>query len=314
MRFQSRRAYAFLSVAAALVTMALKFGAFVLTGSVGILSDALESLVNLVAALVAVWALTLAARPADETHAYGHSKAEYFSSGMEGALIALAAALIALEAVPRLLHPRPIEQAGLGLFIAGAGAAINGSVAFVLWRAGARLRSIALRADARHLLTDVWTTAGVLFGVGVVALTGWLVLDPLIAVLVAVNILWTGWRLLHQSGLGLLDTALSAEDQRAMAGVLEAFRARGVDFHAVRTRQAAARRFVSLHVLVPGTWTVQRGQDLAEEVEFALHHALPDTTVFTHLEPRDDPTAYADTGLDRAVGADVPDLPDRTPS
>lgn len=303
MQFQSRRAYALLSVATALVTMALKFGGFALTGSVGILSDALESLVNLVAALVAVWALTLAARPADEVHTYGHSKAEYFSSGVEGALIVLAAALIAFEALPRLLHPQPIEQVGLGLLIAGAGAAINGGVALVLWRAGTRLRSITLQADARHLLTDVWTTVGVLVGVGLVGFTGWLVLDPLVALLVAANILWTGWRLIQASGLGLLDTALPVEDQHTIAEVLDSFRARGIDFHAVRTRQAAARRFVSLHVLVPGAWTVQQGHDLVEEVEGALHRALPDTTVFTHLEPREDPIAYDDTGLDRNVTA-----------
>jgi cation diffusion facilitator family transporter len=303
MRLHSRRSYALLSVAAALVTMALKFGAFTLTGSVGLLSDALESVVNLVAALVAVWALTLAARPADEEHTYGHSKAEYFSSGVEGALIALAAALIVQQAVPRLLHPQPIEQVGLGLLIAGVGAAINGGVGLVLWRAGGRLRSITLQADARHLFTDVWTTGGVLVGVGLVALTGWLFLDPLIALLVAANILWTGWKLLHESGLGLLDTALPAADQRALAHVLDGFRARGIAFHALRTRQAAARRFVSLHVLVPGAWTVQQGHDLAEQVEFALRQALPDTTVFTHLEPREDPAAYDDTGLDRRTQA-----------
>jgi cation diffusion facilitator family transporter len=300
MRFQSRRAYAFLSIAAALMTMALKFGAFAITGSVGLLSDALESVVNLVAAIIAVWALTIAVRPADATHSYGHSKAEYFSSAAEGALITLAAALIAIAAVPRLLHPQPIEQAGLGLLIAGIASAINGGVAFVLSRAGTRLRSIALRADARHLLTDVWTTAGVLLGVGLVALTGWYILDPIIALLVAANILWSGWGLLHESGLGLLDTALPAADQRAIHGVLDAFRARGVDFHALRTRQAASRRFVSLHVLVPGEWSVHQGHDLEEEVEDALRHALPETTVFTHLEPREDPVAYADTGLDRA--------------
>lgn len=300
MRLHSRQSYALLSVAAALVTMALKFGAYAITGSVGLLSDALESGVNLAAALVAVWALTLAARPPDEVHAYGHSKAEYFSSGVEGALIVLAAALIAFAAVPRLLHPQPIEQPGLGLFIAGVAAAINGGVALALSRAGTRLHSIALQADARHLVTDVWTTGGVLVGVGLVALTGWLPLDPLVALLVAANILWTGWRLIQASGLGLLDTALPAADQHVIAEVLDAFRARGIDFHAVRTRQAAARRFVSLHVLVPGAWTVHEGHELAEEVEFALHHALPDTTVFTHLEPREDAVAYDDTGLDRA--------------
>ncbi len=296
---RSPRFYILLSVAAALVTMALKFLAYALTGSVGLLSDALESAVNLVAALVAVWALWLAARPADAVHTYGHSKAEYFSSGAEGALVVVAAAGIMAAAIPRLMHPQPLNAVGLGLIVATLGAAINGAVAYILWRAGARTRSVALLADARHLLTDVWTTAGVLVGVALVSLTGWLILDPIIALLVAANVLWTGWRLIQQSGLGLLDTALGPGDQRAIAEVLDRYRARDIQFHALRTREAGARRFVSLHVLVPGAWTVQQGHNLCEELEFDLHAALPDTTVDTHLEPREDPAAWEDTGLDR---------------
>lgn len=294
-----RLGYALLSIGAAIVTLALTFAAYLITGSISLLSAAAELLVNLVAACVALWALWFAARPADEVHAYGHSKAEYFSSGVEGALIVIAAAGIIITAVQHILHPHALEQVGLGLLVAAIAAGINGAVALVLLRAGKRLRSIALEADGRHLLTDVWTTAGVLVGVALVGLTGWYILDPIIALLVAANILWTGWRLLHESGLGLLDTALEPEDQQAIAAVIGTFREQGIEFHALRTRRAGVRRFVSLHVLVPGAWSVQRGHDVCEAVELAVRHALPDTTVFTHLEPREDPVAFEDQGLDR---------------
>lgn len=299
----SARSYALLSIAAALVTMALKFGAYLLTGSVGLFSDAAESLVNLVAALVAFAALTYAARPPDEEHAYGHTKAEYFSSGLEGALILFAAAAIAYTAIPRLLHPQPLEQVGLGLALATIGAAINGGVALVLLRAGRRMRSVTLEADARHLLTDVWTTVGVLVAVVLVALTGWRILDPLIALVVAANIVWTGLRLLRETGYGLLDTALPPEDVRHIREVLARYHTQGIEYHALRTRRSGARRFVSLHVLVPGSWTVQRGHDLCEEIEATLRRALPETTIFTHLEPSEDPRAFDDQGLDRAASA-----------
>lgn len=307
MHLQSRRSYALLSIAAAVATLSLKFGAYALTGSVGLLSDALESLVNLVAAFVALWALTLAACPADDEHTYGHSKAEYFSSSVEGALIVIAAIGIVLTAVPRIIHPQPLEDIGLGLVIAAVAAIINGAMALVLLRAGERLRSIALRADGTHLLTDVWTTVGVLVGVALVGLTGWDILDPIIALLVAVNIVWTGTRLVHESGLGLMDTALPVVEQQTISQVLEDYHSKhGIEFHALRTRQAGSRRFVSFHVLVPGTWTVQRGHDACEEVELALRRVLPDTTIFTHLEPREDPTAFADQGLDRALDSASP--------
>lgn len=300
-RFSDARSYTWLSIAAALVTMALKLAAYELTGSVGLLSDAVESVVNLIAALVALWALWLAGRPADEEHHYGHSKAEYFSSGLEGALILVAAGAIAVAAWPRLFHPQPLEQVGLGLVIAVVAAAINGGVAWLLWQGGKRYRSVTLNADARHLLTDVWTTAGVIVAVALVNLTGWLILDPLIALAVAANVLWTGLRLLRESGYGLLDTALPQVDQDTIARTLEPYRQEGIEFHALRTRGSGARRFVSLHVLVPGSWTVQQGHDLCERIEFALRRALSETTVFTHLEPREDPAAWADQGLDRQM-------------
>ncbi|MGE5333542.1 MAG: cation diffusion facilitator family transporter [Nitrososphaerota archaeon] len=308
MRFGSARSYITLSIGAAVLTMGMKFVAFALTGSVGLLSDALESLVNLVAALIAFWALTLAARPADEEHSYGHSKAEYFASGIEGALIVLAAVGIILAAAPRLLHPQPLEQLGIGLLVAIGGAVINGGVALVLRQAGTRLRSVSLQADARHLMTDVWTTVGVLVGVALVGITGWLALDPIIALIVAANIVWTGVKLVRESGLGLMDTALPPADQQAIANVLAANRAKGIEFHALRTRRSGTRRFVSMHVLVPGDWTVKRGHDLCEEIEMALHAALPETTVFTHLEPREDPLAWQDTELDRQMD-NIPSQP-----
>jgi cation diffusion facilitator family transporter len=293
--------FAWLSIAAALATIALKTAAWWLTGSVGLLSDALESLVNLGAAVMALVVLTIAARPPDETHAYGYSKAEYFSSTFEGALIALAAILIGWTAVARLLAPQPLEQVGLGLAVSVVAAAVNFGVALVLARAGRTHRSIALEADARHLMTDVWTTAGIVAGVGAVAATGWLWLDPVIALAVAAHILWEGYKLVRRSAVGLLDAALPEPERQAIEAVLTEFRARGIGFHAVRTRGAAHRSFVSLHVLVPGGWTVQQAHDLAEEIEARIRAAVPSASVFTHLEPREDPTSYDDIRLDRGA-------------
>jgi cation diffusion facilitator family transporter len=278
----------------------LKFGAYLLTGSVGLFSDAAESVVNLIAAMVALWALTLAARPPDEEHAFGHSKAEYFSSGLEGALILIAAASIGVAAWDRLLSPQPLEQVGLGLGLTLVASAVNGGVALILLQAGRRLRSITLRADAHHLLTDVWTSGGVVLGIALVQLTGWLILDPAIALLVAANIVWTGIRLLRETGYGLLDTALPAAEQQIIASTLLRYEEKGILFHALRTRVAGARRFVSLHVLVPGEWTVRRGHDLCEEIELAISRALPSTNVITHLEPLEDPVSWEDQDLERS--------------
>ena len=292
--------FAWLSIAAAVLTIALKAAAYWLTGSVGLLSDALESLVNLVAAIMALAMLTIAARPADEEHTYGHSKAEYFSSGVEGALIVLAAVSIGWAAWPRLLHPQPIEQPGLGLAISVAASILNFIVARILLAAARRYHSITLEADAHHLMTDVWTSAGVLVGVVAVVLTGWERLDPIIALLVAANIIWTGVQLVRRSALGLLDTALPAEEQAAVRQVLDRYAQPEVQFHALRTRQAGARRFVSMHVLVPGSWTVHRGHALLEQIERDIRAVLPNATIFTHLEALDDPTSWQDTALDRA--------------
>lgn len=299
MSTRSARSYVTLSIGAAILTIALKFGAYLLTGSVGLFSDAAESVVNLIAALVALWALTLAARPPDEEHAFGHSKAEYFSSGLEGALILVAAVSIGVAAWNRLLAPQPLEQVGLGLLLTLVASGINGSVAVILLRAGRRLRSVALRADAHHLLTDVWTSGGVVLGIALVQLTGWLILDPVIALLVAANIVWAGIRLLRETGYGLLDSALPATEQQIIATTLLRYEEKGILFHALRTRVAGARRFVSLHVLVPGEWTVQCGHDLCEEIELAISRALPSTNVMTHLEPLEDPVSWEDQDLER---------------
>lgn len=301
MSTKSARSYAILSIGAAVLTIALKFGAYLLTSSVGLLSDALESGVNLVAALVAFWAIGFAAKPPDATHAFGHSKAEYFSSGLEGALILVAAVSIGVTAWSRLFHPAPLEQLGLGLGLSLVATAVNGGVALVLLQAGRRLRSITLRADAHHLLTDVWTSVGVVLGLLLVKLTGWLVLDPVIALLVAVNIVWTGVKLLRETGSGLLDSALPAAEQQIVTNILSDYDSQGIQFHALRTRVAGARRFVNFHILVPGEWTVQRGHDLCEEIELAIAKALPDTHVMTHLEPLEDPTSWDDQHLQRTI-------------
>lgn len=298
---QPARSYILLSIAAAILTIALKFGAYWLTGSVGLLSDALESGVNLVAALFAFWALSLAAKPPDEEHPFGHSKAEYFSSGVESALIIVAAISIAIASWERLFNPQPLEQIGLGLALSLVATALNGGVAWVLLQAGRRLRSITLRADAHHLLTDVWTSLGVVLAILLVKLTGWLVIDPLIALVVAANIVWVGFRLLRETGSGFLDRALPSEEQQIIRDVLAIQEQQGIQFHALRTRVAGSRRFVTFHVLVPGLWTVQQGHDLCENVEIAIVQALPNTTVITHLEPVEDQTSWDDQGLDRIV-------------
>lgn len=291
--------FAWLSIGAALATMALKAGAYLLTGSVGLLSDALESSVNLVAAIVALVALTVAERPADEQHAFGHGKAEYFSAGVEGALILVAAGSIAYAAVDRLLNPIELQDLGVGLAISVVAAAVNGAVALVLLRAGRAHRSITLEADGKHLLTDVWTSAGVVVGVGLVAVTGWEPLDPLVAIAVAINIVVSGVVLVRRSVSGLMDAALSDDELAEVEAVLDRYRADGVVFHALRTRQAGRQRFVSMHVLVPGAWTVQRGHDLVEGLELEVRAVLPDAIVDTHLEPVEDPASWLDADLDR---------------
>lgn len=291
--------FAWLAIGAAIVTIALKTTAYFLTGSVGLLSDALESFVNLVGAVLALAMLAVAARPEDDSHAYGHSKAEYFSSGVEGALIVLAAATIAFAAIPRLIEPRSLQQVNIGLSVTVVAALVNLLVALVLRRAGKRYQSITLQAGSKHLLADVWTSVAVVAGVGVANLTGWQRLDPLVALAVATHIVWTGIRIVLQSIRGLMDTVLPAHEQEALRAVLNRYREQGVQYHALRTRQSGAQRFVSVHVLVPGSWTVQKGHELLEKIEGELRAALPHTSVLTHLESLDDPASWEDMTLER---------------
>jgi cation diffusion facilitator family transporter len=299
MNRQSLTRYAWLTIAAAVFTMGLKAAAYFVTGSVGLLSDALESVVNLVGGVMALAMLTVAARPPDEDHVYGHSKAEYFSAVVEGSLIIVAAGSIALAAVQRLLQPRPLEAVGVGLGISMGAAAVNLAVALVLLRAARRNDSITLKASAHHLLADVWTSLGVLVGVGAAVATGWLVLDPLVALLVAANIVWTGYRILRDSVSGLMDEALPARELASLKSVLDRQLPPGAQYHALRTRQAGPRRFCSVHVLVPGDWTVQRGHQLLERLEEELRGAVPNMSVFTHLESLDDPASWDDMEIDR---------------
>jgi cation diffusion facilitator family transporter len=290
--------YAAWSVLVALLTMALKLLAWHYTGSVGLLSDALESSVNLAAASMAFLMLRLAVQPADEQHAYGHGKAEYFASGFEGALIVVAAISILWVAVPGLFAPQAISQTGVGLAICALAALLNFAMARVLMQGARRHRSLALEADAQHLMSDVWTSLGIIVGVALVAFTGWRVLDPLLAVLVALNILRTGWQLMKASVSGLMDSAWPAADRDRLQQVLDGFQRQGVVFHAIRTRSAGHQRFLSLHVLVPGKWSVQRGHDLLEQVERQIAAVLAPVSVLTHLEPLEDPAAYDDEQLE----------------
>lgn len=290
---------AWISIAAALATIAIKTFAWVLTGSIGFLSDAAESVVNLAAAIMALVILHWVARPPDAEHMYGHEKAEYFSAGAEGTLICVAAAGITWAAIQRLEHPAALEDVAVGVAVSAVAALLNLAVAQLLIEAGRVHRSLTLEADGRHLMTDVWTSAGVIAGVGAVGLTGWKTLDPVIALLVAGNIVVTGVRLMRRSASGLMDRALPPEELHEVEAILDRYTSPDVRFHALRSRRAGRRTFVTFHVLTPGTWTVHRGHDLIERIEADLHRCIPNLTVTTHLEPVEDPRSFADVGLDR---------------
>ncbi|MEX2527516.1 MAG: cation diffusion facilitator family transporter [Gemmatimonadota bacterium] len=292
--FRTLRRSAGVAMGAAGLVIGLKLWAWGATGSLGLLSDALESLANLAGAVLTYLALVWAHRPPDEEHAYGHSKAEYFASGFEGALILVASGGIVWAALGRFVDPQPLASLPLGLGVAAVATVVNLGVARILLRVAARHRSVALEASGRHLMTDVWTSVGILVGVGAVGLTGWLWLDPALAVVVAFNILATGLSLVRRSAMGLLDTALSSGELGIIAQALAPYEARGIQFHALRTRRAGRRAFISVHVLVPGGWTVQEGHDLAEEVEETVRRRVSGSTVFTHLEPVEDPASFQD--------------------
>ena len=287
--------FAWLSVAGAVLTIGLKSTAYFLTGSVGLLSDALESIVNLVGAVMALAMLAIAARPADKNHTYGHSKAEYFSSGIEGTLILAAAISIIYTAVERLLNPQPLEKVGIGLIVSLAASLVNLAVSLVMQRAGKRYKSISLTSNGKHLMTDVWTSGGVLVGVGAVAISRWQPLDAVVAIVVALNIIWTGVGIVRRSIAGLMDSSLSSEEMAVIEKVIQQSLVPGVKIHALRTRQSAAYKFISMHVLVPGDWTVTRGHDIVTVIESNLSTSLPGSVIFTHLEPENTPISHEKT-------------------
>lgn len=301
--------YGWLSIAAAIVTIGLKSYAYWLTNSVGLLSDALESLINLMAAIIVLAVLTIAARPPDASHAYGHEKIEYFSSGAEGIMILLAAFSIGVTAWDRLWHPQPLQQIDIGITISIFASVINLIVAKILITVGKRRQSITLESDGKHLMTDVWTTVGVIFGIGLIAvanhfetslvfakqfgLNGWEILDPIIAILVALNIVWTGLQLIQRTVAGLMDAALTVEDQAAIVAILEEFTiGNSIAYHALRTRYAGARRFMSVHILVPGDWTVKKGHDLVETIEQKIMSLFDNIDIDTHIEPIEDKVSW----------------------
>ncbi len=284
--------FAWLSIAAAVITIALKTWAWRMTGSVGLLSDAMESVVNLVAAIMALAMLSLAAQPPDDQHHYGHGKAEYFSSGLEGSLILVAAIGISIAAYERLLNPQPLESLGLGLGVSTLASLINWGVALILLKAGRQHNSITLEADAKHLMTDVWTSGGVLLALGAVSVTGWQQLDPIIGFAVAINIIWSGFTLMRRSTAGLLDCTLPEEENAEIDDILDHYRRQGVQFHDLRTRQAGADRFMTVHVLVAGDMTVKAGHDLLDRIEHDIRQSIGEIIVTTHLEPLDDPASF----------------------
>jgi cation diffusion facilitator family transporter len=300
MQSTSLKKFIYLSIAAAFTTIALKLTAYFLTGSVGLFSDALESGVNLIAAVVALFMITLAEKPADEEHAYGHSKAEYFSSAIEGGLIVLAAFSIIWSAIPRIIHPQQLENVGIGLLVSFGASLINLAVGLILIKNGRKNNSITLEADGKHLMTDVYTSVGVIIGIGVVKLTGWLVLDGIVAIGVALNIVWTGYQLMKRSALGLLDSALPESEITIIIKSLDQFKEKNIEYHSLMTRQAGQRRFISVHVLMPGQITIQAGHDIVEKIEKNIRDLFDSpVTVFTHLEPVEDPASMKDIGIDR---------------
>ncbi len=290
--------YAVISIVTSIVVIAMKMAAWWVTGSVGLLSDAAESLVNLVAAIAAFVALRVAARPADHSHNFGHTKAEYFSAVFEGVMIVLAAAVIIAAAVNRLIHPHELESVGIGLLISIVATTLNGAVGVLLLRTGKKHRSLTLEADGKHLLTDVWTTVGVVVGVFLVAVTGWLPLDPIIAIAVAVNILVVGAGLVRRSGSGLMDSALPSGERAGIDAVLNRYRRQGIDFHDIRTRESGRQQFLQMHMLVPGAWSVQRAHDMSEQIETELRDDFGHLAITIHVEPLDDPRAYETWRLD----------------
>lgn len=300
MKSQSLKKFLYLSILAAIVTIGLKFIAYFETGSMGFFSDALESLVNLFAAVVALILLHISEKPADEGHKYGHGKAEYFSSAIEGALILIAAFSIIYTSVPRIIHPRPLENLGIGTLYSVAASIVNLVVGMVLLKNGKKHKSMILEADGKHLLTDVWTSAGVIAGVLLVKFTGLLVLDPIIAIIVALNIVYTGYKLISRSASGLMDASIPQDEIKEITDYFDSLKSKHIDYHSLLTRQAGHRKFISFHLLVPGDWSVKKGHDFAEEIEQRIENMFDESvTVTTHIEPIEDPLSMNDIKIDR---------------
>lgn len=300
----------YLSIAAAIVTILLKFYAYYITGSMGFFSDALESFVNLIAAVIGLIMLQISEKPADEGHEFGHTKAEYFSSAIEGALILLAALSIIYSAIPRLIEPVPLENISIGLLISLGASLVNLGVGQVLIRNGKKRNSLLVEADGKHLMTDVWTSTGVICGIFLVKLTGWLILDPIIAIIVALNIVYTGYRLISRSASGLMDASISEEEMKKIKVYLDSLKEKNMEYHSLMTRQAGQRKFISFHLLVPGSWTVQQGHDNADMVEESIEDMFSEpVTVTSHLEPVEDPSSLNDIGIDRKKNRNTSILP-----
>lgn len=300
MNRKSLNKYLYLSIAAAIVTILLKFYAFHVTGSMGLLSDALESFVNLFAALFALLMLHLSRKPADQEHEFGHGKAEYFSSAVEGALILIAAFTIIRSALPRIIEPQPLENITTGLLFSLLASLVNLVVGLVLINNGKKKKSLLVEADGRHLMTDVYTSVGVILGIILVELTGWLIIDPIIAILVGLNIIYSGYKLLHRSARELMDASIPEDELERVTAYLDSLGDREIEYHSLLTRMSGPRRFISMHLLVPGDWSVKRGHDCADEVEETIIAMFREpVTVSTHIEPVEDPASMRDIGIDR---------------
>lgn len=302
MKSPSLKKFMYLSIAAAIVTIALKFYAYYLTGSIGFFSDALESFVNLFAAIIALFLLHISEKPADKEHRFGHGKAEYFSSAIEGGLILIAAFSIIWSAVPRLFNPLMLENIHWGLWISLAASLVNLAVGQILIRNGKKRKSLVLEADGKHLMTDVWTSVGVIVAILLVKFTGWLLLDPIIAIVVALNIIYTGYKLLMRSASGLMDAAIPKDELKKVTTYLDSLKTNHIEYHSLMTREAGQRKFISFHLLVPGKWTVKEGHDYADHIEEAIEKMFEEpVNVSTHLEPIEDPASFNDIGLERKI-------------
>lgn len=288
-----------ISITASLFTIVLKLCAFFLTNSVSLLSDALESFVNLLAATITFFMVRLANKPADETHPYGHSKAEYISSVAEGFFIMIAAAAIIITAIQRLLHPAALEKPGFGLAFSIVASLINLVVGLMLIKNGKKRNSVALEADGHHLMTDVYTTVGVLVGLVIVYTTRLFILDPIIAIIVGLNIISAGFSIVQKSLAGFMDSSIEKGYLKFIKNTFTEYKSRNMMFHGLRTRRSGSRKFISFHVLVPGEWSVQKAHSLVEEIEKKLRDSIPQTTITTHIEPLEDPLSWGDAGLDR---------------